>query len=145
MARYIVNNNYHIILRDKGIRPSVQRVAVYSYLMENPIHPDVETVYTALSPLYPTLSRTTVYNTLKLFEANDLVQALRIEEDKLRFDAEMKDHLHFKCIKCGSITDVFDDSQVPGMMQNCSSLIPSGFKMEKIQTTLWGLCKNCNK
>lgn len=139
-----MNNNYHIILKDAGIRPSVQRVAVYSFLMENKIHPDVETVYAALSPLYPTLSRTTVYNTLKLFEANNLVQALRIEEDKLRFDAEMKDHIHFKCMKCGAITDIFDDGQIPGMMTNCSTMLPSGFQMQKIQTTLWGLCKNCN-
>ncbi len=63
-----MNNNYNSILENAGIRPSVQRVAIYTYIKENPIHPDVDTVYSALSPMYATLSKTTVYNTLKLFE-----------------------------------------------------------------------------
>jgi len=61
-------DNYHTRLNAVGIRPSVQRVAVYAYLCEHPVHPTVETVYSALSSDYPTLSKTTIYNTLRLFE-----------------------------------------------------------------------------
>ena len=85
---------YQTILENAGIRPSIQRIAVYRYLCENPIHPDVEKVYADLAPSYPTLSKTTVYNTLKLFEEKNIVQSIKIEDDKLRFDAEMRDHFH---------------------------------------------------
>ena len=64
--------NYHTTLSEAGVRPSVQRVAVYSYLCEHPVHPTVETLYASLSPEYPTLSKTTIYNTLKLFEEKKL-------------------------------------------------------------------------
>ena len=57
--------NYSQKLNDAGIRPSVQRVAIYAYLCQHPVHPDIETIYADLAPDYATLSKTTVYNTLK--------------------------------------------------------------------------------
>lgn len=137
-----MNKNSSIILQNAGIRPSVQRVAIYSYLCENPIHPDVETVFNALYPEYPTLSKTTVYNTLKLFEENNIVQTIKIEDDKLRFDALMKDHLHFKCTKCGSIYDIFTDS-IEKTTDECKSALPDNFEFSKIQLNLWGTCSKC--
>ncbi len=138
-----MNRQYQSILAEAGIRPSIQRIAVYSWLCEHPIHPDVETVYDALNPIYPTLSKTTVYNTLKLFEEKKIVQSLKIEDDKLRFDAEMKDHLHFKCIKCNGIFDVFAGTEVSQLFNNISTMVPKGFSISKIQTNLWGICQNC--
>ena len=138
-----MNRQYQSILAEAGIRPSIQRIAVYSWLCEHPIHPDVETVYDALNPIYPTLSKTTVYNTLKLFEEKKIVQSIKIEDDKLRFDAEMKDHLHFKCIKCNGIFDVFAGTEVSQLFNNISTMIPKGFSISKIQTNLWGICQNC--
>ena len=104
--------NYHTTLSEAGVRPSVQRVAVYSYLCEHPVHPTVETLYASLSPEYPTLSKTTIYNTLKLFEEKNLVHSLKIEDDKLRYDADIRPHIHFKCEKCGKVFDVFDDTNI---------------------------------
>lgn len=139
-----MNKQYHNTLQEAGIRPSIQRTAIYAFLCEHPVHPDVETVYDALNPIYPTLSKTTVYNTLKLFEEKHIVQSIKIEDDKLRFDAEMRNHYHFKCIKCGKIFDIFlDDTKMPDQNEYASSL-PQGFSLSKIQTNLWGLCKDCS-
>ena len=138
-----MNRQYQSILAEAGIRPSIQRIAVYSWLCEHPIHPDVETVYDALNPIYPTLSKTTVYNTLKLFEEKKIVQSIKIEDDKLRFDAEMNDHLHFKCIKCNGIFDVFAGTEISKLFNNISTMVPEGFSISKIQTNLWGICQKC--
>ena len=54
-------------LLEHNIKPSMQRIAIMEYLMNHPIHPSADDIYTALSPSMPTLSKTTVYNTLKLF------------------------------------------------------------------------------
>jgi len=139
-----LTKKYQSILQDAGIRPSIQRIAVYRYLCENPNHPDVETVYADLAPLYPTLSKTTVYNTLKLFEEKNIVQAIKIEDDKLRYDAEMKDHFHFKCIKCDKIFDVFSEDDDKSLLAQCQKRLPPGFTMTKLQTNIWGICKDCN-
>ncbi len=131
-------------LLEKSIRPSVQRLSVYQYLLDNPTHPTVDTVFTALSPTIPTLSKTTVYNTLKLLVENNLVQTITIEDDELRYDANMEDHIHFKCEKCGSINDFFSP-----LAHNTTELIKnqlsSEFSPRKIHIFVWGLCKKCNK
>ena len=128
--------NYHTTLSEAGVRPSVQRVAVYSYLCEHPVHPTVETLYASLSPEYPTLSKTTIYNTLKLFEEKKLVRSLKIEDDKLRYDADIRPHLHFKCEKCGKVFDVFDDANIADYMLKSTDALPQGFVMTKMQTNM---------
>ncbi|MBR4922900.1 MAG: transcriptional repressor, partial [Bacteroidaceae bacterium] len=47
-----------------GIKPSVQRIAIMDYLMTHRTHPAIDEIYLALCEDIPTLSKTTVYNTL---------------------------------------------------------------------------------
>ena len=48
-------------LTNHNIKPSVQRIAVYSYLVEKKNHPTVDMIYSDLHPKMPTLSKTTVF------------------------------------------------------------------------------------
>ena len=50
-----------------NIKPSVQRIAIMDYLLAHKTHPSIDEIYLALCKDIPTLSKTTVYNTLKLF------------------------------------------------------------------------------
>lgn len=90
-------------LSSRGIRPSQQRIKILGYLKANHCHPTVDQIYTALQPEIPTLSRTTVYNTLNEFIRNGLVRAISIEENEARYDIVVHDHGHFKCESCGVI------------------------------------------
>lgn len=128
------------LLTEKHLRPSVQRVEILKYLLEQKNHPTVDTIYSALHPSFPTLSKTTVYNTLRLLESENLVQTIGIEETELRYDADISNHLHFKCMECKNIYDIFSFSQHP-----FSTNLPEGFSVSKIQVNLWGICENCNK
>ena len=66
----ITKMNAKQILEGAGVRPSVQRLAVMDYLATHKTHPTVDEIYSSLAPSIPTLSKTTVYNTLKLFVEN---------------------------------------------------------------------------
>lgn len=44
-------------LLEHNIKPSMQRIAIMEYLMNHPIHPSADDIYTALSPSMPTLSK----------------------------------------------------------------------------------------
>ena len=87
------------------IKPSYQRIKIYEYVLKNNIHPTVDTIYKKLSKEIPTLSKTTVYNTLKLFEEQRLIKSVTIDENEIRYDARKGIHGHFMCIKCGEIYD----------------------------------------
>ncbi len=93
------------VLVKHGIKPSLQRIAIMHWLMENPTHPTVDEIYSALAPGIPTLSRTTVYNTLKLFSQEGVARCLNLDE-KQHFDANMMPHAHFICETCGKIHDI---------------------------------------
>lgn len=95
-----------LYLEKFGIRPSVQRIAIAEYLMKHRTHPTADEIFAALSSQIPTLSKTTVYNTLKLFAESGVTTMLVIDEKNIRFDGETKPHAHLKCKKCGKIIDV---------------------------------------
>ncbi len=102
----IINQSPQEYLESYGIKPSLQRIAIMEYLMENRIHPTVEEIYNALYVKVPTLSRTTVYNTLKLFTLQKAVVALVIDDKNVRFDIDTSCHAHFQCCTCNRIFDV---------------------------------------
>lgn len=89
----------------RQIKPSHQRVKILEYLREHRFHPTVDEIYQALKGEIPTLSKATVYNTLKAFEDANLVQTIHIEENEARYDINTDYHGHFKCQSCGQVYD----------------------------------------
>jgi Fur family ferric uptake transcriptional regulator/Fur family peroxide stress response transcriptional regulator len=89
-----------------GVKPSLQRMAIMEYLMNNRIHPTAETIFNNLHPSIPTLSKTTVYNTLKLLEEHGAIRSLQIDEKNIRYDADISAHAHFRCKQCGQVYDI---------------------------------------
>ena len=55
-------------LKEKNIKPSLQRIKILEYLAGYPCHPTVDYIFNALHPEMPTLSKSTVYNTLKVLQ-----------------------------------------------------------------------------
>ena len=130
-------------LRARGISPSPQRIAVYGFLKSHPIHPTADTIMKELKPILPTLSLTTVYNTLKLFVSKKMVNEVIIEDGELRFDADLKDHAHFKCTGCEKVFDLFPD----GNKMDISTLppLPEGFSVDCVHICFRGRCRECHK
>ena len=92
----------HRYLLSYSIKPSMQRTAVMDFLLNNRIHPTIDDIYSQLSPNMPTLSKTTVYNTLNLFLEKGAVQVLNIDDKNARYDVDTSAHAHFICKKCGA-------------------------------------------
>ena len=123
-----------------SIKPSVQRIAIMNYLKEHKTHPTVDEIFNALSPSIPTLSKTTVYNTLKLFSEMGAALCLNIEEKNARFDGDVSAHAHFICLGCGCIYDIFTDQLESVAVKDIGEL-------EIVQTHVYykGYCKKCNE
>ena len=80
--------NVYEYLLSYGIKPSVQRIAIMDYLLKHRTHPCIDEIYMALCSEIPTLSKTTVYNTLKLFVEHGAAKMLTIDERNACFDAD---------------------------------------------------------
>ena len=126
-----------------GIKPSLQRLAVMKYLMQYHTHPTVDEIYAALHSSIPTLSKTTIYNTLSLFLEEGVIQAVSIDTKNIRYDIDIHPHAHFKCKKCHSIIDV----PVPKLCDEIFS-ISEEFKdleIQDVEVALKGICKKCKE
>ena len=88
-----------------NIRPSVIRVMIYDFVKNTKSHPTADEIYRCLHPKAPTLSKTTVYNTVKLFASGGLLKVLSIDGHQLRYDADTCHHGHFRCEECDRIFD----------------------------------------
>ncbi len=131
ISRILINNN---------IKPSFQRIKILEYLLENKKHPTVDEIYVSLHPEIPTLSKTTIYNTLNLFLESGIVRALNIESSESRYDPITDQHGHFKCDHCGSVYDF------PVNFENIkSNKFLEGYEVKEKDVILKGICKHCKE
>ena len=124
-------------LSAKGLRPTQQRIAVYQYLLDHPVHPTADTIYRALLPVYPSFSRTTIYNSLHTLLKARLIRSVNIEAEEQRFDGNAEDHGHFKCSRCGNL---YDFSICADALKK---MCPPGFQAEVQDVFLNGMCAQC--
>ncbi len=132
-------NDVGEFLKTNGIKPSYQRIKIYEFLMNNKVHPTVESIYQALNGQIPTLSKTTVYNTLKIFIDKEIAMAITIDDNEMRFDAHMDLHGHFKCARCHQIFD-FNVNFEGALGEELED-----FEILEQQMFLYGICKNCRE
>lgn len=126
-------------LADHDVKPSLQRIAVLGYLMEHRTHPTVEEIYQALHPQIPTLSKTTVYNTLRLLTEKGAALQLTIDDKKVCFDADTSAHAHFFCRRCGKVYDI----RLRQTDLQTEAVMPEGFAVEQSDLYFHGICKCC--
>jgi Fur family transcriptional regulator, iron response regulator len=93
-------------LRQSGVQPSAQRLAVADYVLTTEDHPSAEMVLEKVQSRLPMLSRATVYNTLNLFVEKGLLRQLDIAEGRVVFDPVLTPHHHFIDEESGRIEDV---------------------------------------
>ena len=128
-------------LVERGIRPSVQRIAIMDYLITHPTHPTTDEVYQSLCEDVPTLSRTTVYNTLRMLSEKHAAQMITIDEHRVCYDGNINSHVHFYCKKCGKIIDLFDE-EAPELKEE---KVINGNIVHEEQLYYKGICAECAK
>lgn len=97
-------------------------------------------IFSDLYVSMPTLSRTTVYNTLKLLVEEKAIQMITIDEKNARYDADTSLHAHFRCKGCGEIFDV------PVLGMDAVRVQADGrFEMDDIQLYCRGYCSKCKE
>lgn len=122
-----------------GVKPSVQRLAVMGYLLDHLTHPTADEIYQALIGEIPTLSKATVYNTLRLLVEKGAVLQLTIDERKTCYDAIIEPHAHFMCRRCGRVFDV----ELKRKSLIGAAMLPKGFTADSTELYIKGICPDC--
>lgn len=125
--------------RDAGLSVTPQRIAVYKALLKSEEHPTPEMLFKSVKRQMPSLSLATIYKSLDALERLGLIQAVEIDSDSRRYDANMSRHHHLVCTKCRNVIDFYDE--------RLNAVRPSrphrGFVAESITVKVLGLCARC--
>ena len=131
---------YVQLLKGKNIKITSPRLEIMRYLDSKNIHPSADRIYSDLKKKNPSLSKTTVYNTLEILERHGLIQALTITEKEYRYDFDSKlHHHHFLCERCNKIMDI--EVSCPHL----DKMLSGEHKVEKVHGYMKGICRDCIK
>ncbi|MCL2592807.1 MAG: transcriptional repressor [Defluviitaleaceae bacterium] len=129
------------MLKNKGLKVTPQRIAVFNALASTDKHPTAETLYKAIKETHPYISFATIYKNLETLKNLNLVQEFSVGEDSLRYDATVEAHPHFICSTCNEVLDL--PCTLSGKTFVADMVEKSKHKIDKEHFMFFGICENC--
>ena len=120
-------------------RMTAQKSFILDYLKSVKTHPTAETVYNEVKKKLPNISQGTVYRVLNNFKEKGEILAIDTK-DNVHFDADISDHAHFICEKCGNVFDVIDECSKCGILKNRKTKVGA---INSYKINFYGICKKC--
>lgn len=124
-------------LRELGLTPTIQRLAVLQSLENTRQHPTADQVLGAVRKKFPSVSRATVYNTLEALTKAGIIQQITVDPAVARYDADIGPHAHFRCRICNTVYDIVMDKDI-----NLDDYV-FGHHVEAVRTYAYGVCEKC--
>ena len=126
--------------RQAGLKITPQRIEIYKALLKTEEHPSAEMVFKKVRKVFPNISLDTVNRTLITLSKIGAASIVEGSGGAKRYDANLDDHQHFKCIKCKRVIDFhhksFDDIAVPKSLSR-------KFKVLRKTVYFEGICDLC--
>ncbi len=136
-------DKYVQILKQNNLKVTPQRLEILRYLDRHRTHPTADEIYTKLKQTTPSLSKTTVYNSLEALIKHHIIQSLSISPTETRYDFKEDMHHHFLCTECGAIYDI--DYQCPNIKEIRAEIEACGHHIGQVHGYFKGICKKCLK
>lgn len=110
-------------------------------VVNNPIHPTADMVYSQLKADNPNLSLGTVYRNLNLLNEMGLLRKIAVPDGSDRFDGRLDSHYHIICDKCARVLDIeLNESGFDKHVEDTT-----GYKITSLDVVVKGICPECQK
>ena len=121
------------VLETAGLQPTVQRLSLLQYLLNEADHPTAEQVRDWASTHLGQISQATVYNTLNAFVTAGILRQFKLgHSDCIIYDCNTMDHFHFLDEESGQLYDIQpEDMQLSGKL-------PDGFQLKSVDVLFRG-------
>jgi Fur family peroxide stress response transcriptional regulator len=126
--------------RENGLKITPQRRATFEELIRAREHPSADLVYRKLKKAFPNISLDTVNRTLLTFSRIGIVGVVEGYGQPKRFDPNIESHHHFRCVRCNTIIDFYDESY--DRMKVPKDILDN-FTVFNKKVVLEGLCDKC--
>jgi Fur family ferric uptake transcriptional regulator len=121
-------------------RNTLQRKIILEELQHSRAHATAAELYQIVRHSVPRLSLGTVYRNLDILHREGLVKKIEGFGRETRFDADLENHYHLRCLKCGRIEDV--DNPVAVKVEG-NITTGTGWVVLEPQVEFHGLCPDC--
>lgn len=119
-------------LKDRGLKPTEQRLRVAEILMSAPTHMTAEQILAAVRQGGRRVSKATVYNTLKALAQSRLVRQIHLDPERSVYDSTRAPHHHFHDVETGELCDIHpDDISFSRFPQ-----LPEGMEAEAVEVVI---------
>ena len=126
--------------RAAGVKLTHQRLEIFRELAGSLEHPGAESVFRAVRRRVPTMSIDTVYRTLWMLNDLGLITTLGPRRESVRFDANLEQHHHYVCVRCGLVRDFESGGlgalRLPAALQELGRILTT-------QVEVRGVCSRC--
>lgn len=123
-------------------RNTKQRQVILEELQKLKTHPTAVVLYEIVRRRLPKISLGTVYRNLELLARTGLIQRLDIAATESRFDGDISQHDHVRCVRCGRVDDV---SAPPLDLIGGATHDWRGYQILGHRLEFFGICPDCVK
>ncbi|MDO9509442.1 MAG: Fur family transcriptional regulator [Thermovirgaceae bacterium] len=126
-------------IRNRGLKITSQRVGILKLLKNRKDHPSAEQIFREMKQSFPTISFATIYSTSQILQEAGLLQILTIDGQRVFFDPDPAPHAHYRCRKCGSVSDI---PMPHGIIKKIRE--SSDDEIETVHVYCYGKCRHCS-
>lgn len=135
-------DRFKTVAKEAGVKLTHQRLEIFREIASSIDHPSAEVLFGAVKQRMPTISLDTVYRTLWLLNDLGLIMTLGARRESVRFDANLENHHHFVCKRCGLVRDFtsneLKDLRIPNAVKKLGHI-------ESTHVEVRGICVTCSK
>jgi Fur family ferric uptake transcriptional regulator len=128
-------------LTEQKLRKTDERYAILERICAFPSYFDIGLLHDCLDQAHYHVSKATLYNTLEIFLAADLIVKHQFTAKSVQYELKLnaEGHFHLICTSCGTVREVRDSS----LKKDLKKLKVSRFTPVFHMLYIYGLCSKC--
>ncbi|MGD2107826.1 MAG: transcriptional repressor [Phycisphaerae bacterium] len=130
------------MVENKPRRNTRQRQVVLEELRKLCSHPTAAELYELARQRLPKISLGTVYRNLELLVQMGVIRKLETAGSEARFDADVDQHYHVRCVQCHRVDDV---EGLPPDPVKKEALPANGYDIVGLRLEFIGICPSCQE
>lgn len=126
---------------------SKQREIIINSLKNRKDHPTTEELFLDLKNKMPEIGIATVYRNLQNLYQNGEIIKIKTKMGTDRYDGNIEPHIHFECVKCGRVSDIFLENEQMNKLDSDMKTLAEKIEahQECFSIIINGVCKNCKE